>query len=88
MQGIDRMVISYGLDKGDLTANRYVTADNVGTAWGGVVAVRLQLLSTTVNDGVTLTPQAASFAGGTVSSTDHRLRNQVTEVVTLRNNAP
>lgn len=88
VQGIDRMVISYGLDKGDLTANRYVTADNVGTAWGGVVAVRLQLLSTTVNDGVTLTPQAASFAGGTVSSTDHRLRNQVTEVVTLRNNAP
>ena len=88
VQGIDRMVLSYGLDKGDQTVNRYVTADGVGAAWGGVVAVRIQLLSTTVKDGVTLTPQAASFAGGTVPSSDHRLRSQVTEVVTLRSHAP
>jgi len=79
--------VTYGVDKGDKTVNRYVTADGV-TAWDGVVAVRLQLLSTTVKDGITLTPQAASFAGSTVVATDRRLRTQVTEVVTLRNHAP
>lgn len=88
VQGIDRMVVAYGLDKGDQTVNKYVDASGVGAAWGGVVAVRIQLLSTTVKDGVTLTPQAASFAGGTVQATDHRQRTQVTEVVTLRNRAP
>jgi type IV pilus assembly protein PilW len=87
VQGIDRMVVTYGVDKGDRTVNRYVTADAV-TAWDGVVAVRIQLLSTTVKDGVTLKPQAASFAGSTVVATDRRLRTQVTEVVTLRNHAP
>ena len=88
VQGIDRMLVSYGVDtNGDQTVNRYVGADGV-TAWTGVVAVRLQLLSTTVRDGVTLGPQAASFAGSSVQATDRRLRTQVTEVVTLRNHAP
>ena len=88
VQGIDRMVVTYGLDKGDQTVNKYVDASGVGAAWGGGVAVRIQLLTTTVKDGVTLTPQAASFAGSTVQATDHRQRTQVTEVVTLRNRAP
>ena len=89
VQGIDRMVVTYGIDKGDQTVNRYVGADGVAAgAWGGVVAVRIQLLTATVRDGVTLTPQAASFAGATVQATDHRQRTQVTEVVTLRNRAP
>lgn len=92
--GIDRMVISFGLDTGvasdrDLTVNRYVTADALTSAqWESVLAARIQLLSTTVRDGVTLTPQAASFAGSTVAATDRRKRSEVTEVVTLRSRAP
>ncbi len=92
--GIDRMVISFGLDTGtandrDLTVNRYVTADALtAVQWESVLAARIQLLSTTVRDGVTLTPQAASFAGSTVAATDRRKRSEVTEVVTLRSRAP
>ena len=91
VQGIERMVVSYGVDNGTLpntpTANMYVTADSV-VSWGSVVAARIQLLAATVKDGVTLSAQPASFAGGTVTPTDRRLRYQVTEVVTLRNQAP
>lgn len=92
--GIDRMVISFGLDTGvandrDLTVNRYVTANALTSVqWESVLAARIQLLSTTVRDGVTLTPQAASFAGSTVAATDRRKRSEVTEVVTLRSRAP
>ena len=86
-QGIDRMLVTYGLDNNDQTVNRYVSADSVAS-WDRVISARIQFLSTTVKDGVTLSPQAASFAGGTVLATDRRLRSQVTEVVTLRNRAP
>ena len=89
--GIDRMVISYGL--GAVAApgsvDRYVTADALTTAqWDDVVAARIQLLTATVLDGVALSPQSASFAGGTVVATDRRKRTQVTEVVTLRSRVP
>ena len=90
VQGVDRMLVTYGIDNGTQTmptVNRYVSADAV-TSWPSVLSARIQLLSATVKDGVTLSPQAASFAGGTVTATDRRLRTQVTEVVTLRNLAP
>ena len=88
VQGIDRMVVSYGLDSsGTQTVGKYVTADAV-TSWDEVMAVRVQLLSSTVRDGVALSAQSASFAGSTVVATDRRLRTQVTQVVTLRSRAP
>lgn len=90
--GIDRMVVAFGLDTTGMAAravNRYLTADALTPAqWDDVLAARIQLLSATVRDGVTLAPRAASFAGSTVTSTDKRMRSQVTEVVTLRNRAP
>ena len=89
VQGIDRMLVSYGIDDvtQPQTVNRYVSAGGV-TSWDSVVAARIQLLTATVKDGVTLSSQAASFAGGTVTPTDKRRRVQVTEVVALRNRAP
>ncbi|MDQ6681262.1 MAG: PilW family protein [Pseudomonadota bacterium] len=87
VQGVERMLVSYGIDKGDQTVNRYVTAGGV-TSWNSVVAARIQLLTATVNDGVTIGTQAVSFAGSAVVPTDRRLRSQVTEVVALRNRAP
>jgi type IV pilus assembly protein PilW len=87
VQGVARMLVTYGLDSGTasvVSINRYVTADNV-PSWDSVAAMRIQLLMTTVKDGVTLSSQPASFAGATVTPTDKRMRTQVTEVVTLRN---
>lgn len=89
--GIDRMVISYGVEDAvaPRSVNHYVTADALAPAqWDGVVAARIQLLTATVRDGVALSPQAASFAGSTVVGTDRRKRTQVTEVVTLRSRVP
>ena len=87
VQGIDRMVVSYGIDNGDQVVNKYVDASGVAS-WDSVVSARIQFLSSTVKDNVALSPQPASFAGGTVVPTDKRLRSQVTEVVTLRSRAP
>lgn len=87
VQGIDRMVVTYGVDTGNQTVSKYVTANNVAS-WDSVVSARIQFLSSTVKDGVALSSQPASFAGGTVTQTDKRLRAQVTEVVTLRSRAP
>ena len=89
VQGVDRMLVTYGIDDGtgSQTVNRYVDASGV-PAWNSVVAARVQLLTATVKDGVTLHAQAASFAGGTITPTDRRLRAQVTEVITLRSRAP
>lgn len=87
VQGIDRMLITYGVDNGDQSIKKYVQADEISD-WRNVISVRIQLLITTVRDGISLGSQVASFAGGTVVATDHRLRTQVTQVVTLRNRAP
>ncbi len=87
VQGIDRMVVTYGVDNGDQTVSKYVDASSI-TSWDSVVSARIQFLSSTVKDGVALGSQPASFAGGTVIPTDRRLRSQVTEVVTLRSRAP
>lgn len=86
-QGVDRMLVTYGIDSGDQTVSTYVNASGVA-AWDSVMAARIQLLTATVKDGVTFSPQAVSFAGATVVVTDRRLRTQVTELVTLRNRAP
>ena len=87
VQGVERMLVNFGIDKGDQTVNMYVNAAGV-TSWNSVVAARIQLLTASVNDGVTLGSQSASFAGATVTPTDRRLRTEVTEVVALRNRAP
>jgi len=85
--GIERMAISYGIaNVNERNLNRYVTADNV-PSWNQVVAVRVQLLAATSNDGVSRSLQVVQFAGSAVTATDHRLRSVLTEVVTLRNRA-
>ncbi|MBV8157470.1 MAG: PilW family protein, partial [Dyella sp.] len=48
VEGVDNLALLYGEDTdGDQSANRYVTADNVGN-WNNVVSVRLQVLMETV----------------------------------------
>ena len=87
-QGIDRMLVSYGVDdNNDQTVDRYVTADSV-VSWDMVVAVRVQLLSETVKDNVAMSAQSVTFNGTTATAADRRLRAQLTEVIALRSRAP
>jgi type IV pilus assembly protein PilW len=93
--GIDQLAISYGVAAPNAldpsirrTTSRYVSAQNVGAGnWDLVVAVRLQVLASTSADGMSRTFQVFSFAGSSVTATDKRLHNVLTEVVTLRNHA-
>ncbi|MEO8836322.1 MAG: PilW family protein [Caldimonas sp.] len=89
--GIDRLLVSYGIDggaaAGQQNVDHYATADAV-TAWDKVVAVRLEMLVATAKDGVARSSQTVDFAGSAVSFGDRRLRSALTEVVTVRNGAP
>ena len=88
-EGVDQLLLLYGEDLDappDRAANRYVTAENVGT-WNRVVSVRLQTLLATPADGTTTSPQPYTFNGVTTTPTDRRLRTPLTSVITLRNRA-
>jgi type IV pilus assembly protein PilW len=89
--GIDRLVITYGVDGGSAAGQQnvdhYAGADAVG-AWDKVISVRLQMLVATAKDGVARASQTLEFAGAAVSSEDRRLRSVLTDVVTVRNGAP
>ncbi len=89
--GVDRLVITYGVDggvaAGQQNVDHYVAADGV-TAWDNVISVRLQMLVATARDNVTRTSQTVDFAGTPISFDDRRLRTVLTEVITVRNGAP
>jgi type IV pilus assembly protein PilW len=88
VEGVDAISLYFGEDTdGDKAANRYVTADAVGT-WGNVVSVKAQLLLTTVRDGVTTSPQPYNFAGVATTPTDRRMRSVLSSVITVRNRVP
>lgn len=74
--GIDNMSITYGVDtNNDQIPDKYVTADLV-TSWDSVITARVTLTISTNQTGVSK------------SSSDSKLRNQVTQVLALRNHAP
>ena len=86
--GVDNLQILFGEDTdGDLTANRYVTADQVSNM-ASVVSVRLSLLLSS-DDNTAQSPEPYTFNGvGPVTPTDRRLRTVFTTVVSLRNRTP
>lgn len=89
--GVERLIVTYGIDgglgAGTQNVDHYAAADAVA-AWDKVVSVRLQMLIATAKDGVTRASQTIDFAGGTFVATDRRLRTALSEVVTVRNGAP
>jgi type IV pilus assembly protein PilW len=89
--GIERLLVTYGIDggvaAGQQNVDHYAAADAV-TAWDKVVAVRLQMLIATAKDNVTRTAQTVTFAGSSMTFGDRRLRTALSEVVTVRNDAP
>lgn len=87
-QGVDNFQVLYGEDTdGDLTANRYVTANLVGDM-RNVVSVRISLLLRSLEDHIAQAPQPYTFNGAAVTPTDRRLRFVLTTVVNLRNRTP
>jgi type IV pilus assembly protein PilW len=88
VEGVEGLSLYFGEDlDGDKAANRYVTANAVGT-WGNVVSVKAQLLLATVKTNITTSPQAYTFNGVTTTPTDLRLRTVLSSVITVRNRVP
>jgi type IV pilus assembly protein PilW len=88
VEGVEGIALSFGEDlDGDKAANRYVSADAVGT-WSNVVSVKAQLLLATVRDNMAKTPQVYTFNGVTTTPTDKRLRSVLSSVITVRNRVP
>ena len=88
VEGVEGLALSFGEDlDGDKAANRYVSANAVGT-WSNVVSVRAQLLLATVRDNMAKTPQVYAFNGVTTTPTDKRLRSVLSSVITVRNRVP
>lgn len=89
--GVDRLVVTYGLDtNADRSVDRYASASVVdtGSAWGQVLAVRVQMLVATTQDNMARSAQTVEFAGSGVVGADKRLREALTEVVSLRSRTP
>lgn len=90
--GIDRMVVTYGVDTdviSDGMVNLYSNPDTVpGGNWNRVLSARLQILTATTKDGTARSAQTVQFAGSAVTATDKRLRDVLTEVIALRSRTP
>ena len=88
VEGVEGLALSFGEDlDGDKAANRYVSANAVGT-WSNVVSVKAQIVLATVRDNMAKSPQAYTFNGVTTTPTDKRLRTVLSSVITVRNRVP
>lgn len=88
--GIERLSIVYGLEidaAADRAVDRYASADGV-TDWNDVLSARIQMLTTTVDNGTARAASSVQFAGSAVLPGDRRLREVFTEVVAFRNLMP
>ncbi len=85
---IEKLKILYGEDtNGDLSPDKYVTADNV-VNMNNVIAVKLMLLTRTTNDNLSTTGQNYTFNGvPAIVPVDKRVRRTFTLVTTIRNRA-
>ncbi|MES9911253.1 MAG: PilW family protein [Candidatus Sedimenticola sp. 4PFRAG1] len=88
VEGIEDLEITYGEDEtNDLTADRYVDANVVGTGagqgWGKVTGVRVQLGLRSIRNNVALGDTTYVYDGANV--TNRRLRQNTTFTVGLRN---
>jgi len=88
VEGVDKFALLYGEDlDGDRAANRYVTANAVGT-WNNVVSVKALVLLATVRDNMATAPQPYLFNGATTTPTDKKIRSSLSSMITVRNRVP
>lgn len=90
LEGVEDMHITYGIDTEatpDFIPNEYKLAKDI-TNWKQVVAVRIELLVSSLEDKVTSDHQVYKFptdATATTTATDFRLRQVFTNTIALRN---
>lgn len=90
LEGIDDMHITYGVDtevEQDFIPNEYKLAKDVAD-WERVIAVRLEVLVSSIDDGVTPDHQVYTFptdASAATTATDKRLRQVFTSTIAIRN---
>jgi type IV pilus assembly protein PilW len=85
VEGVDKFALLFGEDlDGDRAANRYVTANAVGT-WNNVVSIKALVLLATVRDNVATSPQPYTFNGVTTTPTDKVMRSSLSSMITVRN---
>jgi len=89
LEGVDDMSVRYGVDtNGDYVPDNYLAAGAIALAsWSQVVAMRVELLVSSIDDGVLPETQTYSFAGEddiTPDPVDRRLRQVFTTTVGIR----
>lgn len=86
--GVETLEILYGQDtNGDLSPDRYVTANNV-TNMNDVIAIKLMLLMRTSDDNLSTAGQKYTFNGvANITPADRRIRKSYSAVITIRNRA-
>ncbi len=88
VEGVDKFALLFGEDlDADHAANRYVTANGVGT-WNNIVSVKAMVLLATVRDNVATGPQPYTFNGATTTPTDKKMRSSLSSMITVRNRVP
>jgi type IV pilus assembly protein PilW len=88
VEGVDKFALLFGEDlDGDHAANRYVTANAVGT-WNNVVSVKAMVLLATVRDNTATSAQPYVFNGATTTPTDKKVRTALSSMITVRNRVP
>lgn len=90
VEGVESLQILYGEDTdatADGTANRYVTADQVGD-FDDVVSIRLSLLLRTIENNLVAQSQQYFFNGATVGATDRAVRRVFNATIGIRNRLP
>lgn len=84
VEGVVDMQLTYGEDTDNNgVANYYDTAPNVDLK--DVNVVRVSILTESLKDNVTQTPQKYTFNGTTVTPSDNKLRRVFTSTIALRN---
>lgn len=86
LEGIDDFNVLYGLDTDeDFVPNKYEKATAVAaTDWPKVVAVKIDILVSSIEDKVVAEKQKITFAGEVVEPTDFRLRQVFNATIGIR----
>lgn len=85
VEGIENLQVLFGEDtNNDQSPNYYVTADQV-VDMDDVISIQVSLMISSLRDNLTDTAQTVAYNGGSLTSTDQRIRKVFSTRVALRN---
>ena len=87
VEGVENIAVTYGIPAaaGGRDVNQYVPVTGV-TDWNDVLAVKVELLLASVDDGAVTEKQEITFNGVTATMPDQRMYTTYTTTVSLRGN--